>query len=136
MQRFMHYVSKTRRADEQRERSLEALINEQVENQWERKDSRKKLEKDARKALMQDVMATREKQRQERGKSLHESAFKKMQFRKRTATLCCIILQLIFQEYFIIIFIIHLSNYLIDLLIYNPFIHSRGDIPSRTTNSD
>lgn len=68
MQRFMHYVNKTRRADEERERSLESLINEQVENQWERKDARKRLEKEARKALMVDVMATREKQRQERGK--------------------------------------------------------------------
>ena len=67
MQRFMHYVDKTRRADEERERSLETLINEQVENQWERKDARKRLEKEARKALMHDVIATREKQRQERG---------------------------------------------------------------------
>jgi len=66
MQRFMHYVNKTRRADEERERSLESLVNEQVENQWERKDARKRLEKEARKALMVDVMATREKQRQER----------------------------------------------------------------------
>ena len=67
MQRFMHYVDKTRRADEERERSLETLINEQVENQWERKDARKRLEKEARKALMHDVIATREKQMQERG---------------------------------------------------------------------
>ena len=67
MQRFMHYVDRTRRADEERERGLENLVNEEVEKQWERKDARKRLEKDARKALMTNVMATREKQRQERG---------------------------------------------------------------------
>ena len=70
MQRFMHYVDKTRRADEQREKDVENLINEEVEKQWQKKDARKRLEREARKALMQNVMDTRERQRKERGNPL------------------------------------------------------------------
>jgi len=72
MQRFMHYVERTRLADEERERELEGLVHEEVEKQWERNDARKRLEKEARKALMTDVMATREKQRQERGRTIKD----------------------------------------------------------------
>lgn len=67
MQRFMHYVEKTRRADEERDKEVERLVNQNVEEQWKKKDARKRLEKEARKALMQNVLQTRELQRKERG---------------------------------------------------------------------
>ena len=69
MQRFMHYVSKTRKIEEEEEKKLEELINTEVQNKWREKDTRIKLEKKARKALMENVLKTREEQIKERGNS-------------------------------------------------------------------
>ena len=67
MQRFMHYVDKTRKDNEQRDKEIECLINQDIEEQWKKKDARKRLEKEARGALLQNVLETREIQRKERG---------------------------------------------------------------------
>jgi len=66
MQRFMHYVAKTRKEASVEEHRLETLINEEVQQAWREKDARIKLEKTARKALMEDVLRTREQQIKER----------------------------------------------------------------------
>jgi len=66
MQRFMNYVENTRSEEMDREKYVEEKINEEVEKQWRKKDDRKKMERDARKALMQDVLQTREMQIKER----------------------------------------------------------------------
>jgi len=66
MQRFMHYVAKTRKEAKLEERRLEGLISEEVQQAWREKDARIKLEKTARKALMEDVLRTREQQIKER----------------------------------------------------------------------
>lgn len=72
MQRFMHYVSKTRKEDEEQEIKLEKLIDKEVQGKWREKDARIALEKKARKTLMEDVLKTREQQIKEREKAMRE----------------------------------------------------------------
>jgi len=66
MQRFMHYVSQTRAEDKEEEQRLEELINEEVQEAWRKKNARIKLEKQARKTILEDVLKTREQQIKER----------------------------------------------------------------------
>jgi len=70
MQRFMHYVGKTRTHAQHEEKELEVLINKEVQEKWKEKDARVKLEKKARKVLMENVLKTREDQIKERGEIL------------------------------------------------------------------
>ena len=67
MQRFMHYVDKTRHDEMEREKQIEYMINEAVNEQWKKKDERKKMEKRARKILMDNVLQTRQVQIKDRG---------------------------------------------------------------------
>ena len=67
MQRFMHYVDKTRHDEMEREKQIEYMINEAVNEQWKKKDERKKMEKQARKILMDNVLQTRQGQIKDRG---------------------------------------------------------------------
>ena len=67
MQRFMHYVDKTRHDEMEREKQIEYMINEAVNEQWKKKDERKKMEKQARKILMDNVLQTRQVQIKDRG---------------------------------------------------------------------
>lgn len=67
MQRFMHYVEKSRHEEAERDKQVEQLVNEEVEKQWQKKDTRKRMERDARKVLLHNVLQTREIQIQERG---------------------------------------------------------------------
>ena len=69
MQRFMHYVSKTRREAEEEEARREALVDKEVEEKWKEKDARMKVEKQARQTLLNNVLTTREEQMRERGES-------------------------------------------------------------------
>jgi len=66
MQRFMHYMARTRKEAAEEEQRLEGLINTEVEDKWKEKDARIKLEKKARKTLMENVLKTREQQIKER----------------------------------------------------------------------
>jgi len=66
MQRFMHYVAKTRKEQEIQDKQLEDLVSEEVQKKWREKDEKKKLEKQARKMLMENVMKIREEQIKER----------------------------------------------------------------------
>merc|ERR1712080_684531 len=82
MQRFMHYVSKTRKQEQEEEKKLERLIDKEVQEKWREKDARIKLEKEARRTLMEHVMKTREKQIKEREQIMREeqeSAMKERQ---------------------------------------------------------
>jgi len=79
MQRFMHYVAKTRSEAEEEEHRLEHLINNEVQDKWKEKDARMKLEKKARRTLMENVLKTREQQIKEREQLManeHEAALK------------------------------------------------------------
>jgi len=67
MQRFMHYVEKTRKEQEEEDRKLEDLVNKEVQKKWREKDARVKMEKEARKVLLENVLKTREEQIKERG---------------------------------------------------------------------
>lgn len=51
-----------------KEKELERLINEEVEKTWQKRLHQWKLEHDARKKLLQDVLAARAVQVQERRK--------------------------------------------------------------------
>jgi len=66
MQRFMHYVEKTRKEESDKDKLINELINDDVEEQWKKKDERKKMEKVARKTLLNNVLKTREIQIRER----------------------------------------------------------------------
>ena len=66
----MHYVEMTRKQEKEREKALEKLVNEEVEAQWARKDAKKALEKEARQALMSNVLQTRKQQIEVRGKKI------------------------------------------------------------------
>ena len=66
--RFMQYCAMNRKEHEEREKELEQLVNEEVEKKWAQTMQQYKLERDARKKLLANVMKTREQQIEERGK--------------------------------------------------------------------
>ncbi len=63
----MHYVESTRKEDKEREENINMLVNKEVEDQYARRDEKKEREKEARKALLQNVLQTRKQQIRERG---------------------------------------------------------------------
>ena len=71
MQRFMHYVDKTRQEEQGREKQLEDFINDEVETQWKKKDAKKRKEKEVRQKHLNHVLKTREEQIRDRGKSFY-----------------------------------------------------------------
>lgn len=64
--RFMQYCAMNRKEGEEREKELERLVNEEVEKKWAQTIQQYKLERDARKKLLANVMKTREQQTEER----------------------------------------------------------------------
>lgn len=64
--RFMQYCAMNRKEEEEREKELERLVNEEVEKKWAQTMQQYKLERDARKKLLANVMKTREQQTEER----------------------------------------------------------------------
>ena len=66
--RFMQYCKTNRQQQAEREKEVERLVNEEVEKQWGRKMEQYRLEREARKRLMENVLKTREQQIEERSK--------------------------------------------------------------------
>ena len=66
--RFMQYCAMNRKEEEEREKELERLVNDEVEKKWAQTIKQYKLERDARKQLLANVMKTREQQIEERSK--------------------------------------------------------------------
>ena len=64
----MQYCAMNRKEEEERERELERLVNEEVEKKWAHTMKQYKLERDARQKLLANVMKTRQEQIEERSK--------------------------------------------------------------------
>ena len=66
--RFMKYCEMNRKEEEDREKDLERIVNEEVEKKWAHTMEQYKLEREARKQLLANVMKTRQEQIEERSK--------------------------------------------------------------------
>lgn len=64
----MQYCAMNRKEEEERERELERLVNEEVEKKWAHTMKQYRLERDARQKLLANVMKTRQEQIEERSK--------------------------------------------------------------------
>ena len=60
--RFMAYVAKNRKDEQEREKKLEELIHEEVEVKWQKDLAKYRLEREARKKLLESVLDTRRQQ--------------------------------------------------------------------------
>ena len=66
--RFMQYCAMNRKEDEEREKELERIVNEEVEKKWAQTIKQYQMERDARQKLLANVMKSREQQIEERSK--------------------------------------------------------------------
>ena len=64
----MHYVEMNRKEEKDREDRFAKLVNNEIEKQYARRDAKKEKEKEARHALLQNVLETRREQIIERGR--------------------------------------------------------------------
>ena len=64
--RYRAYLEQLQQEEALRERELERLCDAEVEKMWEKKVKQWKLEKEARRKLLQDVMASRRIQLQDK----------------------------------------------------------------------
>jgi len=63
---YREYLAKQKKDEEEKEKELDTIIQEEVEKQWARRIEQWRQEKAARKKLMQDVLDTRKKQVEEK----------------------------------------------------------------------
>ena len=68
--RFMAYVAKNRKDEQEREKKLEKMIHEEVEVKWQKDLAKYRLEREARKKLLENVLDTRRQQIEEKSKLL------------------------------------------------------------------
>ena len=66
--RFMAYVAKNRKVEQEREKKLEEMIHEEVEVKWQKDLAKYRLEREARKKLLESVLDTRQQQIGEKSK--------------------------------------------------------------------
>lgn len=66
--RFMQYCAMNRKEEEDREKELERVVNEEVEKKWAQTIQQYKLERAARQKLLANVMKSREQQMEDRSK--------------------------------------------------------------------
>ena len=66
--RFMAYVAKNRKDEQEREKKLEEMIQEEVEVKWQKDLAKYRAEKEARKKLLENVLDTRQQQIGEKSK--------------------------------------------------------------------
>lgn len=64
----MAYLKQLAVEEKAREAEMEAIINEEVEKNWRKRMAQWKLEKEARKKMLAEVMAERKRQIQQRCK--------------------------------------------------------------------
>lgn len=70
--RFMQYCAMNRKEEEEREKELERVVNEEVEKKWAQTIKQYKMERDARQKLLANVMKSRELQIEERNRLAEE----------------------------------------------------------------
>ena len=68
--RFMAYVAKNRKDEQEREKKLEEMIHEEMEVKWQKDLAKYRLEREARKKLLENVLDTRRQQIEEKSKLL------------------------------------------------------------------
>ena len=66
--RFMKYCAMNRKDEEEREKELERMVNDEVEKKWARTMEQYRLEREARKQLLANVMKSRQQQTEERSR--------------------------------------------------------------------
>ena len=66
MQCYRDYLAVQAEEERKKEKELDALVNEEVQKQWAKRVKQWRMEREARKKLLQDVLDTRKKQIQER----------------------------------------------------------------------
>ena len=66
--RYREYLERLQLEEEMRERELERMCDAEVEKMWEKKVKQWKMEKEARRKLLVDVMAGRRRQLEEKCK--------------------------------------------------------------------
>ena len=71
--RFMKYCAMNRNEEEEREKELERVVNEEVEKKWAQTMHQYKLEREARKKLLANVMETRQQQIEDRSKTCYRN---------------------------------------------------------------
>lgn len=64
--RYMAYLKQLAEEERAREAEMEAIINDEVERNWQKRIAQWRLEKEARKKMLSEVMAERSRQIQER----------------------------------------------------------------------
>lgn len=79
----MQYCAMNRKEEEERERELERLVNEEVEKKWAHTMKQYRLERDARQKLLANVMKTRQEQIEERSKLNFELHSSLLQYRRQ-----------------------------------------------------
>ena len=62
----MAYLKQLAEEERAREAEMEAIINDEVERNWQKRIAQWRLEKEARKKMLSEVMAERSRQIQER----------------------------------------------------------------------
>lgn len=70
--RFMQYCAMNRKEEEDREKELERVVNEEVEKKWAQTIQQYKLERAARQKLLANVMKSREQQMEDRKRQAEE----------------------------------------------------------------
>ena len=60
--RYRAYLAQLKEEEARNERELEKLINEEVEKNWQKKLAQWRMEKEARKKLLQEVLRGRQEQ--------------------------------------------------------------------------
>ena len=68
--KFMAYVAKNRKDEQEREKKLEEMIHEEMEVKWQKDLAKYRLEREARKKLLENVLDTRRQQIEEKSKLL------------------------------------------------------------------
>lgn len=71
-QRYRNYLHQEYLAEQQREAEIDAMINSEVERQWQKRLKEWARQRAARKKLMNDVLQTRRQQVQEKCKILQK----------------------------------------------------------------
>ena len=69
--RYNAYLQQMKKEEEEEERQLDKIIDTEVEKQWQKRLAQWRLEREARKQLLDNVLATRQKQVQDKRKDQH-----------------------------------------------------------------
>lgn len=70
--RFMKYCEMNRKDEEEREKDLERMVNDEVEKKWAQTMEQYRLEREARKQLLANVMKSRQQQIEDRKRRAEE----------------------------------------------------------------